>query len=149
MRHHLFQIRPYHARDLQPAAEAANAACRQAYAFFGYDYPVSTTRERLEEARVERQSMWVPEVDGQVVGILTLAPHFIDKLFLAPAWHGRGIGTALIHFAKTLHPDWLELHCAQENRPACRLYERHGFVALEHRIYQPIGIGDVVYRWTR
>ena len=147
MQTHLFTIRPYHPRDLQLAAEAANAACRKAYAFFGYDSPVSMTIERIGEAIDEGQSLWVPEVGGVVVGILSLHPHFIDKLFLAPDWHGYGIGSALIAHAKTLYPDWLELHCAQENRPACRLYERLGFIAVEHRIYKPIGIGDIVYRW--
>lgn len=29
-----------------------------------------------------------------------------------------------------------------------RLYEREGFRPAEHRIYAPIGIGDIVYRWT-
>jgi GNAT superfamily N-acetyltransferase len=145
---HLFHIRPYEPRDLDFAAEAANAACRQAYAFFGYNHPVSATRTRLDQALAEGQKFFVPEVDGVVVGILTLKPAFIDRLFITPHWQGLGIGSALIEFAKSLNPSGLELHCAQQNFGACRLYERHGFVAVTHLIFQPIGIGDIVYRWS-
>jgi putative acetyltransferase len=148
MRDVLFQIRRLHPRDLDAAADAANAACWHAYAFFGYNYPVSVTRSRLEEAIDEGQDFWVPEVNGVVAGVLTLFPQFIDKLFIAPQWHGLGIGSALIGKAKSLHPDHLEVHCAEQNYSACRFYERHGFIAHRHRIYSPIGIGDIVYRWT-
>ncbi|MFZ5676055.1 MAG: GNAT family N-acetyltransferase [Pseudomonadota bacterium] len=143
----LFRIRPCEARDLDAAAEAANAACRQAYAFFGYDHPVSTSRQRLGEAVAEGQRCFVPEVAGVVAGILTLKPAFIDRLFIAPHWQGFGMGSACLDLAKALYPHGLELHCAQQNYGARRLYERHGFIAVMHEIYQPIGIGDVIYRW--
>jgi GNAT superfamily N-acetyltransferase len=144
---HLFRIRPYEPRDLDLAAEAANAACRQAYAYFGYNHPVSVTRSRLIQALAEGQRCFVAEVDGVVVGILTLKPYFIDRLFIAPRWQGFGFGSALIDFAKSLFPSGLELHCAQQNLGACRLYERHGFIPVTHLIFAPIGIGDVIYRW--
>ena len=32
--------------------------------------------------------------------------------------------------AKSLFPDHLELHCAQQNYPACRFYEREQFTWL-------------------
>ena len=144
---HLFRIRPYVPRDLDAAAEAANAACRQAYAFFGYNHPVSVTRERLTEAVDEGQRCFVPEIAGNAVGILTLKPGFIDKLFIAPHWQGLGMGSACVEFAKSLYPSGIELHCAQQNFGACRLYERHGFVAVTHLIFKPLAIGDVIYRW--
>ena len=144
---HLFRIRPYEPLDLDLAAEAANAACRQAYAYFGYNHPVSVTRFRLAEALAEGQRCFVPEVGGVVIGILTLKPAFIDRLFITPDWQGFGFGSACIDLAKTLYPSGIELHCAQQNFAACRLYERHGFVAVTHLIFEPLGIGDVVYRW--
>jgi len=148
MRHaQLFRIRPLEPRDLDAAAEAANAACRQAYAFFGYNHPVSTSRQRLGEAVSEGQRCFVLEVSGVVAGILTLKPAFIEKLFIAPHWQGLGMGSACLAFTKALYPHGIELHCAQQNFGACRLYERNGFIAVTHEIYQPIGIGDVIYRW--
>ena len=101
---YLFQIRRFHRRDLDAAACAANAACRQAYAIFGYDHPVARTRSRLMEALAEGQDFWIPEVSGVIAGVLTLRPNFIDKLFLAPQWQGLGIGSALIAKAKVCSP---------------------------------------------
>src|SRR6478672_4903188 len=97
---HLFRIRSYEPRDLDAAAHAANAACRQAYAYFGYNHPVALTRTRLAEALDEGQSCFVPEVDGVVIGILTLKPSYLDKLFIAPEWQGFGFGSACLNFAK-------------------------------------------------
>jgi GNAT superfamily N-acetyltransferase len=144
---HLFRIRSYDPRDLDAAAEAANAACRQAYAFFGYNHPVSMSRKRLTDSLKEGQKFFVPEINGVVAGILTLKPAYIDRLFIAPHWQGLGIGSACLDLAKSLCPSGLELHCAQQNFGACRLYERHGFVAVTHLIFKPVGIGDIVYRW--
>lgn len=144
---HLFQIRPYEPRDLDAAAAAANAACRQAYAYFGYNQPVATTRARLDQSLAEGQKFFVPEANGFVVGILTLKPSFIDRLFIAPHWQGFGFGSILLDFTKSLYPSGLELHCAQQNYGARRLYERHGFVAVTHEIHKPTGIGDVIYCW--
>jgi GNAT superfamily N-acetyltransferase len=144
---HLFRIRPYETRDLDAAAQAANAACRQAYAYFGYNHPVTATRTRLIEALAEGRIGFVPDADGMVIGILTLKPSFIDRLFIAPEWQGFGAGSACLDFAKSLFPSGIELHCAQQNFAACRLYERHGFVPVIHLMHEPLGIGDVLYRW--
>jgi GNAT superfamily N-acetyltransferase len=144
---HLFRIRPYEKRDLDAAAQAANAACRQAYAYFGYNLPVAVTRTRLTEALAEAHRAFVPEADGVVIGILTLKPSLIDRLFIAPEWQGFGFGSACLDFVKSLFPSGVELHCAQQNFAACRLYERHGFVPVTHLIHEPLGIGDVIYRW--
>jgi len=144
----LTQIRRFAPRDLDAAARAANAACRQAYAFFGYSHPVAITRQRLTEAIEEGQDFWIAEIAGSVAGIMTLEPHFIDKLFIAPHRQGFGLGNRLLAKAKSLFPDHLELHCAQQNYPACRFYERHGFYPATHRLENSVGIPEIVYRWT-
>src|SRR5262245_56406710 len=119
---HLFRIRPYEARDLDAAAQVANAACRKAYACFGYNHSVAATRSRLAEALSEGQRGFVPEAGGVVIGILTLKPSYIDRLFIAPEWQGCGFGSACLEFVKSLFPSGIELHCAQQNFSACRLY---------------------------
>jgi putative acetyltransferase len=144
----LIQIRPFHPRDLDDAARAANAACRRAYAFFGYSHHVETTRRRLLEALDEGQDFWIAEIAGAVAGIMTLMPNFIDKLFFAPHHQARGLGSAMIFKAKSLFPDYLELHCAQQNYAACRFYEHHDFQPATYRLDSTIGIPEIVYRWN-
>lgn len=143
----LIEIRRYAPRDLDDAARAANAACWQAYAYFGYAHPVATTRQRLLDALEEGQDFWVAEVAGAVAGIMTLQPNFVDKLFIDPHRQGLGLGTRLMAQAKLLYPNHLELHCAQQNYPACRFYEREQFYPAACRLEDTLGIPEIVYRW--
>ena len=101
----------------------------------GRPMPFSAMRIRFQrhasdllEALDEGQDFWVAEVAGAVAGIMTLQPHFIDKLFIAP--HQARPGPrhrGSWRKAKSFFPDHLELHCAQQNYPACRFYEREQF----------------------
>jgi GNAT superfamily N-acetyltransferase len=143
----LSQIRPFDQRDLDAAALAMNKAAHQAYAYFNWSYPVARTRELIDENREVWASVWVAEINGSVQGFMALENHFVDQIFVAPDWHGHGLGNLLMNKAKAIYPSHLELHCAQQNLPARRFYERHGFVAVEHRIYEKAGIGDIMYRW--
>ena len=62
----------------------------------------------------------------------------------------RGALAALVEiaFAKTLHPDGLELHTHQENHAARQLYERHGFRAVKFGLSPPPeNAPDVEYHW--
>lgn len=143
----LFQIRPFHMRDLDQAASAVNRAIYSAYAFFGYPFPVSVTRGRLLDSLASGEKFWVPEANGAVVGILSLTSHYVEKLFIAPEWQGKGLGATLLGHAKTLYPAYLELDCFQENHAACRFYERHGFKARRYKPHDLPAIPQVIYRW--
>ena len=89
--------------------------------------------------RWEHAAVFVAEVDGQVVGRLSVSRdqhpasrHVADVgLMVAAERRGQGIGRALLEAAV----DWaraagvtkLELHVFPWNEPALRLYERFGF----------------------
>jgi GNAT superfamily N-acetyltransferase len=143
----LFQIRPYHPRDLDAAASAVNRAIYMAYASFGYPYPASVTSQRLLASLEQGEQFWVPESNGAVVGLLSLKPNYIEKLFIAPEWQGHGIGSALIRKAKSLYHRRIDLDCFQENRDACRLYEAHGFCPYAWVTHDEPAIPQVFYRW--
>jgi len=80
---------------------------------------------------VPERETWVAEADGEVVGLMVLSPGDLDQLYLDPRWRGRGVGDRLVALAKERSPGGLELWTFQVNGPACRFYERHGFVAVE------------------
>ena len=89
--------------------------------------------------RWEHAAVFVAEVDGQIVGRLSVSRdqhpasrHVADLgLMVAAERRGQGIGRALLEAAV----DWaraagvtkLELHVFPWNEPALRLYERFGF----------------------
>ena len=74
---------------------------------------------------------------------------FLDQLYLAPEWTGRGIGSRLVELAKQRRPAGLDLFTFQVNDGARRFYERHGFTAIwfgdgsENEEGQP----DLRYAW--
>jgi GNAT superfamily N-acetyltransferase len=78
----------------------------------------------------ERES-WVAEEAGAVVAFMLLEGRWLHSLYVRPDRTGHGIGTLLLDLAKTLRPDGLQLWVFESNVGARRLYERHGFVAVE------------------
>lgn len=89
--------------------------------------------------RYEHAAVFVAELDGRVVGRLSVArdqhpasPHVADLgLMVAADRRGRGIGRALldaaVEWARETGIAKLELHVFPWNEPAIRLYERFGF----------------------
>jgi RimJ/RimL family protein N-acetyltransferase len=95
-----------------------------------------------------RRDVWVAELDGEVAGVLALCDSEIDRLYVAPEAQGRGVGTALLDHAKSLHPAGLTLVTHERNIGARRFYERHGFEVLKYGTSPPPeNEPDVEYRW--
>ena len=83
--------------------------------------------------------LWlVEDASGQVQGFLVMDGAMIDALFVDPAVHGRGIGTALIHYALTLAPDAL-VDASEQADNALPFYEARGFVQIGRSETDPQG----------
>lgn len=80
---------------------------------------------------VPQYETWVAVADSAVRGMLALHDDWVEQLYLDPQWRGRGLGDRFIELAKQRRPDGLQLWTFQVNPPACRFYERHGFVEAE------------------
>ena len=94
-------------------------------------HPDDEVRGWFRDVVVPERETWVADADGRVVGLLVLSPGDLEQLYLDPDWRGRGLGDRLVALAKERFPDGLELWTFQVNGPACRFYERHGFVEVE------------------
>ena len=118
-----------------------------------YDFPMAHTphqvRAWVADDLLPTTETWVAARGEEVVGLLSLRDAFLDQLYLAPGWTGRGIGRRLVELAKQQRPAGLDLFTFQVNDGARRFYERHGFVAVwfgdgsENEERQP----DVRYAW--
>ncbi|WP_329623594.1 GNAT family N-acetyltransferase [Streptomyces sp. NBC_01255] len=85
----------------------------------------------LREIVVPNHETWVATVEGSVVAMMVLDDEDLDQLYIDTQWRGRGIGDRLVEVAKQSRPTGLTLWTFQVNAPACRFYERHGFVEAE------------------
>ncbi|HET9443590.1 MAG TPA: GNAT family N-acetyltransferase [Acidimicrobiales bacterium] len=86
--------------------------------------------------RSEDTAVFVGEAGGEVVAQLgvTLRPYGVAELgmHVAPAWRGRGVGTALLEaaiaWARDAGAHKLALQVWPHNEPALGLYRKFGFV---------------------
>jgi GNAT superfamily N-acetyltransferase len=76
------------------------------------------------------QSVWLACAGDTLVGIAARKGTWLEHLYVAPGWTGRGIGARLLARAASESPV-LDLWAFQRNAGARRFYERHGFVAVE------------------
>jgi putative acetyltransferase len=101
------------------------------------------------EDRLEIDAMvvaWLPTVelwmiddqDGRPVGFLVMDGNLIDALFVDPAVHGRGYGTALLDHALALAPDAV-VDASEQATNALAFYESRGFVRTGRSETDPQG----------
>lgn len=92
----------------------------------------------------------VAELDGVIAGYMADEPNEVQQLYLDPRFLRQGIGTALIHDAKSRNA-WLELWCFAENHRGRAFYARHGFVEIARSdgATNEEGAADIRFRWQR
>ena len=82
------------------------------------------------ETVMPSDEVWVAEVDSAIAGVLILSGNSIEHLHVDPDWFAQGLGFALLEWAKSGHPETLELWTFESNIGAQRFYERHAFGAV-------------------
>lgn len=80
---------------------------------------------------IDRDEVWVAEVDGQPAAYLRLTEAFLDDLYVHPDHKRAGIGTALLELAMARMPGGFQLWVFEMNQPARAFYARHGLVEVE------------------
>ena len=91
----------------------------------------------------------VAKEDESIVGFLASNHESIAQLYVRVQDIGRGIGTQLLRLAQSESSGSLWLFTFAQNASACRFYEHHGFVAMEHGFEPTWRLNDVKYQWVR
>jgi len=71
--------------------------------------------------------LWIAEDEGRAAGFLVMDGTLIDALFVDPAVHGRGFGTALVQHALALAPG-ASVDVSEQAANALPFYLARGFV---------------------
>ena len=85
----------------------------------------------IRDHLVAEADTWVAVRGGRTAAVLTLAPGWIEQLYVAPSHQGVGIGSLLVEHAKARAGDQLQLWTFQVNARARAFYRRHGFREVE------------------
>lgn len=145
-------LRPAQRAEISAIADVFLAARRSILHVVPLAHPDADVPRWIGEALFAETSMWVAERGGAIIAMMSLSPGWLEHLYVHPAAHGGGVGSALLMLAKA-RPEaalGLQLWTFQGNAGARRFYERHGFTAAEFTD----GSGneertpDVRYVWT-
>ncbi len=97
-----------------------------------------------------RNHVWVVEVDDHPVAFIAIVNEFIDQLYVRPDYQRRGIGKALLDFARERSPEHVWLYTLQVNVHARAFYEKNGFTAEKFGVSPPPeSEPDVEYHWRK
>jgi GNAT superfamily N-acetyltransferase len=87
----------------------------------------------MREIVFPRYSVWLAEVDGEIVGFAARDGAWLIHLYVKPGRTGQGIGKRLLDVIvaeAAARTQVLRLHTFARNAGARRFYERHGFAAV-------------------
>ena len=108
-------------------------------------------RERIPHEIANGWSLYVADDAGTVAAMLAFRLHdfYLDQLFIAPEYQGKGLGKRLLALTRENLPNEIWLRCVRENERAWRWYEREGFVFEKEQLEPRTGFTMKYYRWKR
>ena len=108
-------------------------------------------RARVRTDVANGWSLYVADDGGTLAAMLALhlPNRYLDQLFVAPEYQGKGVGRMLLAFTRKHLPDEIWLRCVRENEKAWRWYEREGFVFEKETVEPMTGFTMKYYRWKK
>lgn len=117
-------LREFDWSDLGEIVEVYREARRSALCF-----PEEEVSERAMKALIKGERLWVAEMEGQVMGFVSVWEEdaFIHHLYVRPTEQSHGIGRALIEKCVQHFGTPLALKCDKANQRAEAFYRRNGW----------------------
>ena len=141
-------IRKFEAQDLATVMQIWLHGNLDAHAFI----PASFWTGHFEMVRdqLPQAELYVHEDEDtrQIDGFIGLPKNHIEGIFVARAACSKGIGKALLEYAKSRKPH-LTLSVYQKNERALAFYRREQFVVQSEGIDEDTNEVDIQMRWTR
>ncbi len=118
-------IRKFETRDTESLVEIWLKASNFAHPFLSDGFLANET-DNMRNMYLPNADTWVTEMDGAVVGFISLRGNEVGGLFVHPDFHGRKLGKALMDMATSLY-DSVELEVFKHNPIGRDFYARYGF----------------------
>ena len=147
-----FLIRPYRLDDFDAvtilwrvAREKSLPDFQRSKGYFFYQ-----DQDYFRNHVLVENNVWVVEMDHHPTAFMAMKNDFIDQLYIHPDYQRRGIGKALLDFARQRSPEHVWLYTLQVNVNARAFYEKNGFIAEKFGISPPPeSEPDVEYHWRK
>lgn len=141
-------IRKFETQDLGTVMQIWLHGNLDAHAFI----PASFWTGHFEIVRnmLPQAELYVHESEDtrQIDGFIGLTGNHIEGIFVAKAARSKGVGKALLEYAKSRKPS-LTLSVYQKNQRALAFYRRKQFVVQSEGIDEDTNEADIQMLWTR
>lgn len=131
-------------------ADAAAAVFTASFASMRFVPKLHSAQEDREFVRrlIAEKEVWLAVRDGGILGLACYHDGWLEQLYVDPAHHNHGIGTALLKHVMSEHPEGFQFWTFQANTGARRFYEHHGcrLVALTDGSGNEEKTPDALYR---
>ena len=131
--------------DFPELADIYHDASLIAHPFIDPEF-IARDRRRVRDEYLPLNESFVYEVNGSILGFISLTNDHINGLFVLVEHQRQGIGRKLIDHVKERHPR-LELCCFVDNYFAQRFYFALGFEVLEERGHAKLPLEEFVMEW--
>ncbi|MEA3511117.1 MAG: GNAT family N-acetyltransferase, partial [Actinomycetota bacterium] len=136
---------PYTDRDLADVLDVWYLASLEAHSFLSDEF-FDTERQLIAEQWLPASETFVFEIDGRVVGSVSMSGNEVGGLFVTPECQNRGVGRALLdHVAASR--SYLELDVFKANTKARRFYEAYGFRLVNEHINAATSFSELRLRF--
>ena len=138
-------IRKYQDKNIEELLEVWFWSSSLAHPFLSDDF-MKKERENIRNKWIPRSETWVYELEGVVIGFISLIGIEVGAIFVAPNRYGQGFGRALMDHAKSIH-NTLEVEVFKENTIGRKFYDRQGFIVIKELIHEETGNQLIRMRW--
>ena len=141
-------IRKFESRDLDAVMQIWLHGNLDAHAFIPADFWTDHF-EMVRDIRPQAE-LYVHENEAtrQIDGFIGLSESHIEGIFVAKSARSKGIGKALLDYAKSRRPR-LDLSVYQKNERALAFYRHEQFVVQSEGIDEDTNEAEIQMLWTR
>lgn len=138
-------IRDYTCEDDDAIVSVWEAASRLAHPFVSDDF-IAAERIAVRETYLPNTSTLVAEEDGAIIGFTSMMGDELGAIFLDPAFHGQGVGRALMNAAAKGRA-FVDVEVFKNNPIGRAFYDRYGFQEVRRSIHEPTGETLIRMQW--
>ena len=140
-------IRKYEKKDLARIMEIWLSSNIEAHCFIRREYWQDCFNSAAEAIPMAEVYTALSDNDnGEIVGFIGLNGGHIEGIFVDVEYRSKGVGKALIDFAKKLYPK-LSLCVYEKNVRAADFYRREGFLPVRKKTDISTGETEILMRW--
>lgn len=142
------RLDPFRADDADELVPKWRAAFEDAVGIVD-PHPIAAQRDYLFREVLPLAETRVARIEDRMAGFVAANREKVLQLYVFIGWQRRGIGAAMLDWAKARSGGSLHLYTFARNARACAFYEKQGFVVAARGFEPAWQLDDVRYAWTR